>query len=76
MSMENLIRDVKHMDRACDAMAQACFELGKCNDWIGIAQLHALEGMLDDLGSRVDELRHVKKVMDEIAEANDGTTGC
>lgn len=74
--MEDLIKDIKHLDRACDAMAQVCFELDKCEDWVGKAQLRHLEGMLDDLGERVSSLRDIRDTVNRMQEERDGTTGC
>lgn len=74
--MEDLIKDIKHLDRACDAMAQVCFELGQSNDWVAASQLRMIEGMLDDLGERLQELRGLRTIIENMQEASDGTAGC
>ena len=68
--MKDLINDIKHLDRACDALAQACFEAGQTNDWIAQAALVTMEQILDDLGERVTELRHIKRTVEEISDGN------
>lgn len=74
--MEDLINDIKHLDRACDTMAQVCFELMQTNDWVAASQLRMLEGMLDDLGERLQELREIRGVIVDMKERADGTAGC
>ena len=65
---EQFYKDIKHLDRALDAMCQAANELGESTDWVGTAQLVTLEGMIDDLGERVTELRLIGKVCQEVRE--------
>ena len=65
---EQFYKDIKHLDRALDAMCQAANELGESTDWVGTAQLVTLEGMIDDLGERVSELRLIGKVCQEVRE--------
>ena len=60
--------DIKHLDLALDAMCQAANELGESTDWVGTAQLVTLEGMIDDLGERVTELRAIGKAVEEVRE--------
>ena len=64
--MNELRNDIKKIDRALDAMCQAASELGQATDWVGNAQLVTLEGMIDDLGERVTELRAIRKAMENI----------
>lgn len=68
--MTDIANDIKHLDRACDALAQACFEVGQTNDWIGAAALVTMEQILDDLAERVTELRHIKRTVEEISDGN------
>jgi len=66
--MKELANDIKRLDRALDAMCQAASELGQSTDWVGSAALVTLEGMIDDLGERVTELRAIRKAMEDISE--------
>tara|TARA_B100001059_G_C17686181_1_gene502443 strand:+ start:154 stop:396 length:243 start_codon:yes stop_codon:yes gene_type:complete len=65
---DQFYKDINHLDRALDAMCQAANELGESTDWVGTAQLVTLEGMIDDLGERVTELRLIAKVCKEVRE--------
>ena len=65
---DQFYNDIKHLDLALDAMCQAANELGESTDWVGTAQLVTLEGMIDDLGERVTELRLIGKVCQEVRE--------
>ena len=56
-------KDIKNLDRALDAMCQAANELGESTDWVGASILMTLEGMIDDLGERVTELRLIEKAV-------------
>lgn len=66
--MEEITKDIKHIDRACDALAQASWELGQTHDWVALSALKCLEGMLDDLGDRHAELKGIKDVVRRIAD--------
>ena len=66
--MNELANDIKKLDRALDAMCQAACELGQSNDWVGSAALVTLEGMIDDLGERVTELRGIRDTMNKLKE--------
>lgn len=66
--MDELANDIKRLDRALDAMCQAASELGQSNDWVGSAALVTLEGMIDDLGERVTELRGIRDTMNKLKE--------
>ena len=66
MSKEQLRNDIKRLDRALDAMCQAASEIGETTDWVGHAALVTLEGMIDDLGERVTELRAIRDAMEKI----------
>jgi len=68
MSMSGLNRDIRHLDRALDKMAEAAYFLGQTNDWIALAALYTLEGMMDDLGDRLAELRGIRDVMNKMEE--------
>ena len=67
MSKEQLRNDIKHLDRALDAMCQAAAEIGESTDWVGHAALVTLEGMIDDLGERVTELRAIRDTMEKMS---------
>ena len=67
---EQITKDIKHLDKVCDNMAQACYDLSQTDDWVAQAALVTLEGMLDDLCERVTELRNIKRVVAEVR--NDG----
>ena len=66
--MNELANDIKRLDRALDAMCQAAAELGQSTDWVGSAALVTLEGMIDDLGERVTELRGIRDTMNKLKE--------
>ena len=72
MSMEGLGRDLRHIDNACDNLAKACWDLSQTNDWIAHAAVVTLEGILDDLGDRYEELKGIKHAMDKLREERDG----
>ena len=63
----NIEKDIKHLDRACDALAQACYDVAQTNDWIGAAALVTMEQILDDLAERVTELRLIKQKVEEVS---------
>ena len=67
-------KNIKHLDRACDALAQACFEMSQTDDWVAAAALVPLEGILDDLCERVTELRNIRDVMTRMQEERDGVS--
>jgi hypothetical protein len=60
--------NIKHLDKACDALAQACFEMAQTDDWVAAAALVPLEGILDDLCERVTELREIRDVVQRFSE--------
>lgn len=66
MNRDELARNIKHIDRALDKMAEAAFNMHETNDWVAHAALVTLEGMMDDLGDRLVELRNIRDVMDKI----------
>ena len=67
MSGKNELRNnIKRLDRALDAMCQAAAEIGESTDWVGNAALVTLEGMIDDLGQRVTELRAIRDAMEKL----------
>lgn len=72
MSMKELPNEIKHLNRTCDALAQACYEIAQTNDWVAHAALVTLEGMLDDLAGRVEELRAIRTAMESLAEERNG----
>lgn len=53
-------RDIMEIDSALDALCHAAAKLGSTDDWIAAAALMTLEGMIDDLGERVTELRAIR----------------
>ena len=71
--MKDLSRDIRYLNDTCDLMAQAAFNISQTNDWVAQAALVTLEGMLDDLGERVEELRGIKFAMEKLQkEREDG----
>ena len=63
---DELRNNIKRLDRALDAMCQAASEIGESTDWVGHAALVTLEGMIDDLGERVTELRGIRDTMEKM----------
>ena len=61
-------RNIKHLDKACDALAQAAYDMAQTDDWVAQAALVTLEGILDDMGERVTELRGIRDVMQRMKE--------
>ena len=55
--------NIKHLDKACDSLAEACYAIAQTDDWVAQAALVTLEGILDDLCERVTELREIRDVM-------------
>jgi len=68
MSVEGNKRNIKHLDKACDALAQACYDLSQTDDWVAAAALVPLEGILDDMCERVTELREIRDVVQRFSE--------
>ncbi len=62
--------NIKHLDKACDALAQACYEMAQTDDWVAQAALVTLEGILDDMCERVTELREIRDVVQRFSEEN------
>ena len=60
--------NIKHLDKACDALAQACYDMSQTDDWVAQAALVTLEGILDDMGERVTELRNIRDVVQRFSE--------
>ena len=69
--MNQIDKDIRHLDKECDNLAQVCYDIAQTDDWIAHAALVTLEGMLDDLCERVTELRNIKRVVAEV-RSNDG----
>ena len=59
-------KDIMELDGALDSLCHAANKLGSSNDWIAQAMLITLEGMIDDLGERVTELRAIRKAVREV----------
>jgi len=59
-------RDIMELDGALDSLCYAANKLGSTNDWVAAAILVTLEGMIDDLGERVTELRNIRKAVREV----------
>ena len=59
-------RDIMELDGALDDLCHAAAKLGDANDWVGAAVLVTLEGMIDDLGERVAELRAIRNAVKEV----------
>ena len=74
MSADNNRKNIRHLDKACDALAQACYDLSQTDDWVAAAALVPLEGILDDLCERVTELRNIRDVMARMKEESDGVS--
>lgn len=70
MSADNNRKNIKHLDKACDALAQACYDLAQTDDWVAASALVPLEGILDDLCERVTELRNIRDVMQRMKESD------
>ena len=68
MSVENNRNNIKHLDKACDALAQAAYDLAQTDDWVAQAALVTLEGILDDMCDRVTELREIRDVVQRFSE--------
>ena len=65
-SSNSFNRDIMELDGALDSLCYAANKLGSSNDWIARAMLVTLEGMIDDLGERVTELRAIRKAVREV----------
>jgi len=63
---EQISNDIKYLDKVCDNLAQACYDMSQTDDWVAHAALVTLEGMLDDLCERVTELREIKRVVEAV----------
>lgn len=68
MSMDKLRNDIKQIDRALDNMAQAACALDQADDWVSASILVTLEGMIDDAGERLTELRGIRDAMVKMKE--------
>ena len=70
--MDELSSNIKNLDASLDAMAQAAWRISETDDWVALAALVTLEGMMDDLGDRLVELRGIRDAMKKLAEERDG----
>ncbi len=61
-------REIMELDGALDSLAYAANKLGDSDDWVAAAILVTLEGMIDDLGERVTELRAIRKAVREVKQ--------
>lgn len=68
--VDNNRKNIKHLDKACDALAQACYDMSQTDDWVAQAALVTLEGILDDLCDRVTELRAIRDVMQRMKDGD------
>mgnify|MGYP000078739431 CR=1 FL=1 len=59
-------KDIMELDDALDSLCYAANKLGSTNDWVAATMLFTLEGMIDDLGERVTELRNIRKAVREV----------
>ena len=66
--MSDFNRDIMELDGALDSLCHAANKLGSTDDWIARAMLVTLEGMIDDLGERVTELRAIRKAVREVQD--------
>lgn len=70
MSMSGIYNDINQLDKACDAIASACFNISQTNDHVAHDALDDLESVLDDLCERLAELRNIRRVVKEVSDAN------
>ncbi len=68
--MSTINKDIMEIDSALDALCHAAAKLGSTDDWIAAAALMTLEGMIDDLGERVTELRVIRKAVRGVRNDN------
>ena len=64
--MSEINKEIMELDGALDELCHAASKLGSTNDWVAAAILVTLEGMIDDLGERVAELRAIRKAVKEV----------
>ena len=64
--MSDFNRDIMELASALDSLCHAAAKLGDSEDWVGKAILVTLEGMIDDLGLRVTELRAIRKAVNDV----------
>ena len=64
--MNAVNRDIMELASALDSLSHAAAKLGDAEDWVGKAILVTLEGMIDDLGLRVTELRAIRKAVSDV----------
>ena len=57
---------IRQMSRACDALAQAAFDLDTCPSTYAKAALIVVEQLLDDLGEECDKLMKLRAKLREI----------
>ena len=68
--MNTINKDIMEIDSALDALCHAAAKLGSTDDWIAASALMTLEGMIDDLGERVTELRAIRKAVKGVRNDN------
>ena len=61
-----IIKDIMDLDEALDSLCHAASKLDSANDWVAASILITLEGMIDDLGERVTELRGIRDAVKEV----------
>ena len=64
--MSDFNREIMELDGAFDDLCHAAAKLGSTNDWVAADILVTLEGMIDNLGERVTELRAIRKAVKEV----------
>jgi hypothetical protein len=57
---------IRQLGRACDALAQAAFDLDTCPNTFAKAALIVVEQILDDLGEECDNLVQLRAKLREI----------
>ena len=57
---------IRQLSRACDALAQAAFDLDTCPNTFAKAALIAVEQILDDLGEECDNLMKLRAKLREL----------
>ena len=68
--MNDFNRDIMELEGALDELCHAAAKIDSTNDWVARAMLVTLEGMIDDLGERVTELRVIRKAVKGVRNDN------
>lgn len=57
---------IRQLGRACDALAQAAFDLSTCPNMFAKAALITVEQILDDMGEECDNLVQLRAKLREV----------